>query len=163
MLGYQSAEDQLGGVVPPPSGLTGLGKGAIGHARSSLTKAGWPRSVKPGRTASSRKPALSSAAREHMSDFLDNRRRKAGWRASHRGTKELDILIGRYAGAMLAAMDDTELGHFEAFLCTADPDLQSWLLTPGTTPDAMFAALVAEIRTFHGLAGLEGSKHDAEA
>ena len=51
-----------------------------------------------------------------MTDDLEIRRRRAAYRASHRGTKELDIVLGRYAAARLAAMTEDELGRFERFL-----------------------------------------------
>ncbi len=86
------------------------------------------------------------------------RKRRAAWRASHRGTKELDILVGKYAGEKLAAMTSTELDHFEAFLDVTEADLQSWLLAPlavaavsGPIIDDKFAGLVTDVRSFHGL------------
>lgn len=86
-----------------------------------------------------------------MHDDLETRRRRAAWRASHRGTKELDLLIGGYASALLAGMSGDELSHFEAFLALNDPELQEWLLAPAGTPEAAYADLVASMRNFHGL------------
>ncbi len=87
-----------------------------------------------------------------MSAELDVRRRRAVWRAAHRGTKELDLLIGRFADARLAGMAEAELQRFEAFLAASEPELQAWLLSPeGTEARGPFADLVAEIRRFHGL------------
>jgi antitoxin CptB len=86
-----------------------------------------------------------------MADNLEARRRRAAWRASHRGTKELDLLIGKYADATLALMADEELSHFEAFLSLPDPELQAWLLAPKAHAAPEFAGLVAAVRSFHGL------------
>jgi len=86
-----------------------------------------------------------------MSDDLDMRRRRAAWRASHRGTKEMDVLLGRFAETTLASMGDPELAQFEQFLALPDPDLQRWLLE-GAPASGDFAPLVHDIRTFHGLA-----------
>lgn len=82
---------------------------------------------------------------------LDVRRRRAAWRATHRGTKELDILIGTYATARLQSMAGSELDLFEGFLDVADTDLQSWLIAPRRVADDKFADLVADVRAFHGL------------
>lgn len=83
---------------------------------------------------------------------LDMRRRRAVWRASHRGTRELDILVGSYAEKYVSNMADAELETFENFLCLPDPDLQRWLLTPGdTAADELYIDLVAAVRRFHGL------------
>lgn len=88
-----------------------------------------------------------------MDDTIDTRRRRAAWRAAHRGTKELDLLIGRYAEAHLPKMDEMALSHFEAFLTVEEPQLQSWLLAPEALQSGEFAGLVTELRRFHGLKG----------
>jgi antitoxin CptB len=88
-----------------------------------------------------------------MTDDIEVRRRRALWRAGHRGTKELDLLVGRFAEARLADMGTADLARFEDFLAATEPDLQAWLLAPASAPaEGPFADLVAEIRSFHGLA-----------
>lgn len=88
-----------------------------------------------------------------MSDDLEVRRRRAAWRAGHRGTKELDLLVGRFADARLDAMTADALDRFERFLAATEPEIQHWLLGPeGSAAEGEFADVVAEIRKFHGLA-----------
>jgi antitoxin CptB len=88
-----------------------------------------------------------------MSEDIEIRRRRAAWRAGHRGTKELDILVGRFADVRLPAMADADLDRFERFLAVSDPDIQAWLLGPSpAAPNPEFADMVADIRKFHGLA-----------
>lgn len=82
---------------------------------------------------------------------LEVRRRRALWRAQHRGTKELDLLIGSYASAQLAAMDETELARFEAFLLLEETDLQAWLLAPVAPEGVPFADVVEAVRAHHGM------------
>jgi len=84
-------------------------------------------------------------------DDLDVRRRRALWRATHRGTRELDILIGTFAAAHLPAMDAAELTRFEEFLTLPETELQARLLAPEMAGEAPFADVVAAIRSFHGL------------
>jgi antitoxin CptB len=86
-----------------------------------------------------------------MSEELDVRRRRAAWRAAHRGTKEMDVLLGRYADGAVPAMDDAALARFEQFLALPDPELQKWLLNPDGSAQTDFADLVHEVRAFHGL------------
>ena len=86
-----------------------------------------------------------------MTDDLDTRRRRASYRAHHRGTKEMDVLIGRYADARLGTFSSDELTHFETFLNLPDPMLQAWVFT-GSRADAQFQDLVTDIRIFHQLA-----------
>ena len=88
-----------------------------------------------------------------MSDDLEVRRRRALWRAGHRGTKELDLLVGRFADARLSGMTADDLARFERFLASSEPEIQAWLLGPADgAAESEFADVVAEIRRFHGLA-----------
>jgi antitoxin CptB len=90
-----------------------------------------------------------------MSDDLEMRRRRAAYRASHRGTKEMDIILGRYAAARLPAMQDAELTAFERFLALPDPMLTQWFSSPATVDDAgEFAGLIVALRAHHGLAAV---------
>ena len=79
---------------------------------------------------------------------LDERRRRVLYRASHRGTKEMDLMLGRFAEAWIAQCDEAELAAFEELLAEPDPDLAQMLLAPESTSDS---ALVHAIRRFHGL------------
>ena len=92
---------------------------------------------------------MSSAA--SPSSDLDIRRRRAAYRAAHRGTKEMDWLLGRYASARLDQMSDAELTAFEDLLSAPDPDLQHWILDPTAVPEDRYAALVRVLREFHQL------------
>lgn len=82
---------------------------------------------------------------------IETRRRKAAYRAAHRGTKEMDWLVGRYAEAKLPQLVDPELAQFEAFLAEQDPLLQKWLLNGEPAAGSPYVGLVGDIRAFHGL------------
>jgi antitoxin CptB len=86
-----------------------------------------------------------------MSESLDIRRRRALWRAGHRGTKEMDLLLGRYAEKRLAAMAEAELAAFERLLALPDPDLQVSILYGESLGAGGLEPLVGDIRRFHGL------------
>ena len=47
-----------------------------------------------------------------MTDDVDMRRRRALYRAQHRGTKEMDHMIGRFAEAKVPQLSAEELGRF---------------------------------------------------
>lgn len=83
---------------------------------------------------------------------LDVRRRRALFRSNHRGTKEMDWLLGKYADAHLGAMDEGELRRFEEFIAIADPELHRWILSPDLCATTEFAPLLGKIRAFHALA-----------
>jgi antitoxin CptB len=94
-----------------------------------------------------------------MPDDLEMRRRRAAYRAAHRGTKEMDIILGRYAAARLPAMQDAELTAFERFLALPDPLLTQWFSSPATAVDAgEFAGLIVALRAHHGLAAAEAEQ-----
>lgn len=73
---------------------------------------------------------------ESAPDLRDARRKRLRYRAWHRGTKEMDLLLGRFADAQLAAMTPTQLDAFEALLCESDPDLYDWISGRVPVPDA---------------------------
>jgi len=94
-----------------------------------------------------------------MEDDLQIRRRRAIYRASHRGTKEMDIILGRYAEARVADMPEGELEIFERFLALPDPMLTSWFAQGAASDDgAEFAPLVAALRDHFGLGPAAGDK-----
>lgn len=84
-------------------------------------------------------------------DDLEIRRRRALWRATHRGTKELDLLIGGYATALLPGMPEAELERFETFLHHTETELQAQLLAAEPPGDIPFADILNAVRAFHGL------------
>lgn len=55
------------------------------------------------------------------------RRRKLRFRAWHRGTREADLLLGRFADAHLDGFDIGQLDRFEALLSENDPDIYDWV------------------------------------
>lgn len=82
---------------------------------------------------------------------LDERRKRALYRACHRGTKEMDWLLGRYAKAKLETMDGDELEVFEKLLSLPDPDIEHWIThAPQASPEDV-GAIVGRLRVFHNL------------
>jgi antitoxin CptB len=86
-----------------------------------------------------------------MTDDVESRRRRAAFRALHRGNKEMDWLIGRFAEARLAAMSPEVLTAFERLLLVPDPNLYDMIMHPEAAPAGEHQPLVAELRAFHGL------------
>ena len=85
---------------------------------------------------------------------LEERRRRAHYRAAHRGTREMDWLLGRYAEAVVPAMSQADLMDFERLLTVPDPALHAWILLGEDMQDSEFAPLILAIRRFHGLGSL---------
>ncbi|MGD9804560.1 MAG: succinate dehydrogenase assembly factor 2 [Hyphomicrobiaceae bacterium] len=87
---------------------------------------------------------------------LDTRRRRAAYRANHRGTKEMDWLLGRYGEARLDTMSEAELADFERLIALPDPDLQTWIMSGEARTQNDLTDLVGRIRAFHGLSNADG-------
>ncbi|UWQ20803.1 succinate dehydrogenase assembly factor 2 [Jannaschia sp. W003] len=79
-----------------------------------------------------------------MSEDPETRRKRLRIRAWRRGIKEMDLILGGYADAELAGMDDDALALFEAVLGEADHDLYAWVAGQ-SEPPPRYAALLAEM------------------
>jgi antitoxin CptB len=80
---------------------------------------------------------------------IEHRRKRALYRATHRGTKELDWLLGRFAEARLPAMTDGDMNLFEQFLQVPDPELHAWIMQPQTLDGSGFSGLIHALRDYH--------------
>jgi len=55
---------------------------------------------------------------------LDDRRKRLLFRCWHRGTREMDLILGRFADAEIATLPDEEGAELERLIKVPDPDLQ---------------------------------------
>ena len=55
-------------------------------------------------------------------------RRRLLFQSKHRGVKELDLILGRFAEAHLAQFRMAELQQFAVLLGEQDPDIYDWLV-----------------------------------
>ena len=55
------------------------------------------------------------------------RRKRLLFRCWHRGTREMDLILGRFADAEIASLSDAELGALERLIEVPDPDLYAAL------------------------------------
>ena len=78
------------------------------------------------------------------------RRRRLKWRAWHRGTRELDLILGPFADARAEGFGDAELSRLEALMSEEDTDLLQWAMGQAEMPPGADRALMDEIRSFIG-------------
>ncbi len=64
------------------------------------------------------------------------RRRRIRFRCWHRGTREADLVLGRFADTCVDQLDETELGQLEALLDQPDPDIWDWVVGRQPVPEA---------------------------
>ena len=69
------------------------------------------------------------------SEGLDPRRRKILFRAWHRGMREMDLIMGRFADAQIGALTEAELDEFERLIEVLDRDLLSWVTGEAQVPE----------------------------
>jgi antitoxin CptB len=55
------------------------------------------------------------------------RRKRLSFRSWHRGTRETDLILGRFADAYLAGLDEAQLDRYEALLDCPDADIFDWV------------------------------------
>lgn len=70
-------------------------------------------------------------------------------RATHRGTKEMDIILGKWAAERLATADADTLDMFEAVMEENDQDLYVWV-SGQDAPPARFSAFVDDLKQVMG-------------
>ncbi len=82
---------------------------------------------------------------------LDPRRRRTLFRAWHRGIREMDLIMGRFADAEIGNLSESELDEFEALIEVPDRDLFKWLTArprrPRTTTRRSGAACATSTAT----------------
>lgn len=83
------------------------------------------------------------------SEGLDERRRRLLYRSWHRGMREMDLIMGRFADAGIADMTDAELREFEQLSDAPDPDLYAWVCGAEPVPRQFDTGVFRKLRAFH--------------
>ena len=83
------------------------------------------------------------------SDGLDARRRRLLFRCWHRGIREMDLVLGRFADAQLPRMNEAELDEVERWLDVPDQQIFAWVNGMEATPVEFDTALFRRLREFN--------------
>ncbi|MGP8233746.1 MAG: succinate dehydrogenase assembly factor 2 [Methylovirgula sp.] len=83
----------------------------------------------------------------------DPRRRRALFRSWHRGMRETDLLMGRFADAEIANLSVADLADYEALLEAQDRDVLTWLTGEAEIPSSYDTPVLRKLRAFHTHAG----------
>jgi antitoxin CptB len=73
------------------------------------------------------------------------------YRASHRGTREMDFVLGRFVDAEIEALTERELDELEHLLDAPDPELFEWVAGRAETPPDYDTEIFRRIVAFHGM------------
>lgn len=80
---------------------------------------------------------------------LDPRRRRALFRAWHRGTREMDLILGPFADTHIGDLDDHDLADFEALMETPDDELYTWIVGRVPVAQNLRSRVFDSIVAFH--------------
>ena len=83
------------------------------------------------------------------SEGLDLRRRRLLFRCWHRGIREMDLVLGRFADTHLASLNDSELDEVEAWLVVPDQRIFAWVNAMEPVPPNFDTGLFRRLQSFH--------------
>lgn len=79
---------------------------------------------------------------------MRRRRRRLRYRAWHRGTKEMDLVLGPFADAHVERLSAPELDRLEALMDEEDTDLLKWVMGQEAVPPSADSELLQTIIAF---------------
>ncbi|WMS42168.1 succinate dehydrogenase assembly factor 2 [Acuticoccus sp. MNP-M23] len=80
---------------------------------------------------------------------LAPRRKRLIFQAWHRGTREMDLLMGMFTDEHIDTFTDAELTEFETLLNVPDTVLYRWITEQDEVPDNHRCAILDKIISFH--------------
>jgi antitoxin CptB len=90
---------------------------------------------------------------------LDNRRKRLIFRSWHRGTREMDLIMGTFAESHVPGMGLIELDLYEEVLNTPDPDVYDWISGQKPVPANMMNPVLEKLLT-HDYASHSPARND---
>src|SRR5260370_37219270 len=83
------------------------------------------------------------------SDGLDVRRRKLLFRSWHRGMREMDLVMGKFADAEISRLSEAELDQYERLIELPDGELLASITGEQEVPADYAGALLCRLRALH--------------
>ncbi len=81
-------------------------------------------------------------------ESLEHRRKRLRYRCGHRGSKELDLLLGSFADRYVDEFDGAQLARLEALLEVPEPLIHAWLVV-GARPSPAYDSDVLRLLLAH--------------
>ena len=76
---------------------------------------------------------------------IDIRRKRLLWRATHRGIKEMDLILGGFVTGNLASFGAAEIADLERIMDIPDQDMLSWATRQAPVPEDHASPLLVRI------------------
>jgi antitoxin CptB len=91
---------------------------------------------------------LKMTGTTRSSGGLDDRRKRLLFRCWHRGTREMDLILGRFADITIATLSSDELAELERLIEVPDSDLYAALSGDAALASAYAGPLFERIKAF---------------
>jgi antitoxin CptB len=85
------------------------------------------------------------------SDGLDDRRKRLLFRCWHRGIREMDLILGRFADSEILNLSDGNLTELERLIDVPDPDLYAAITGDKPLDPEYATALFDRIKAFRAV------------
>jgi antitoxin CptB len=82
-------------------------------------------------------------------DNISITRKKLIFRSWHRGTREIDLMLGKFADAHMPGFGAEELELYDRFLNNSDPDIYSWISGQEPLPPSEDNAVTRLLLSFY--------------
>jgi len=82
------------------------------------------------------------------SEGLDDRRKRLLFRCWHRGTREMDLILGRFADATIANLSEAEVAQLERLIEVPDPYLYAAISSGAALADESRTPLFDRVKSF---------------
>jgi len=81
-------------------------------------------------------------------EALETRRKRLLWRASHRGLREMDLLLGGFARSHIERLSERELDELETIIAIPDQELMGWLLGEAPVPQGQATSTLKALLSY---------------
>ena len=82
-------------------------------------------------------------------ETTDNKRKRLIYRSWHRGTREMDLILGTFSDRHVAGFSEEELALYDEILKHSDPDLYNWFTGTEPVPANYMNNVLERLLTFN--------------
>jgi antitoxin CptB len=92
---------------------------------------------------------MSMSGTQRSSAGLTDRQRRLLFRCWHRGMREMDLIMGRFADAEIDRLTEAELDDLERLIEVPDRDVFMWITDEAPVPDNYATPVFQRLKGFH--------------
>ncbi len=94
------------------------------------------------------KAQAKQSAKRGLKPVTDTARKRLLYRATHRGFKEADIIIGGYVRHIYEQLDQSRIAQLEHLLTAPEQDLYQWILGKKPAPDEFLSPSLEALQKY---------------